>query len=268
MLAVSFTVKVTVPATVCGVSRSNIAHSWRAHRIITYKKNIRFALLTDTHRTTDRFYSSWLIPTATAKVKYAHLRFTMHYINTTTTIVSSLLMASVFASTPTSFEVPGAAPGTAAAPEVDTTTVFITSTYRLTSAVTISATVNSTTEASKTSQSLPSTESMAIPGVSYTTAGPTYVPVTLWDGNSSRIVFPQNSTTIEVSTGSPANSTSTVIVTTTVPLGTLSTATYKDKTASGTVSASVSVEPSNNAGKMAGNALICMGAVAVLVAFL
>lgn len=188
----------------------------------------------------------------------------MHYINTTT-VIGSLLMATVFASTPTSFEAPGVAPGTAAAPEVDTTTVFITSTYRLTSAVTMSVTANSTAETTKTDYSLSSTEPKATPNVSlYTSTGSTYVPVTLWEGNSSRIVFPQNSTTI----GIPPGSTSTLIVTTTIPPKAVSTASYSDKTTSGAASATVSIEPSNNAGKMVGNALLGMGVVAGFVAFL
>jgi hypothetical protein len=203
----------------------------------------------------------------------------MRFTNTTACI-SSLLMVTTSASTPTSFEIPGSAPGSAAAPEVDTTTVYTTSTYYVTSAVTmtsapvvstpaISAPTNSTTVMSSPCSDNASSpvEPVITPSVSlYVTDGNTFVPVTVWGPNSTVVVFPQNSTALEVPTGYPANST--------VVVGTMTSAsktgtTSKDKTsATASTSASVSEVPENGASKVAGPALLSMATVAGFMALL
>lgn len=199
----------------------------------------------------------------------------MHF-PTAAVCISSLLMVTVSASTPVSFEVPGTGSGTAAAPvvpEVDTTTVFETSTYFLTSAVTVTSTPvasvpanSSAIVASSCSETAPPADITPTQSL-YVTGSQTFVPVTLWEGNTTRVIYPQNSTALEIPTGYPANGTSTVVITTSVSK--TGTSTSKDKT-SATVSpsASVSEVPVSGAGKLAGDAMLELGLVAGFMAWL
>ncbi|KZM28085.1 uncharacterized protein EKO05_0000859 [Ascochyta rabiei] len=186
--------------------------------------------------------------------------------------ISSLLVVTVSASTPAAFEVPGSVPGTAAAPEVDTTIVFETSTYYLSSAIAVTSdTVNSTAEVTKTGYAPPPVEPTTTSEASlYVTASQTFVPVTLWEGSTTRVIFPQNSTAVEIPTGVPANGTSTVIVTATASSSEpVVSTTAKNKTsATASASASVSQVPVNGAGKVTGSALLGMGIVAGFMALL
>ena len=184
-------------------------------------------------------------------------------------------MATASASVPESFEAPGPAPGTAVAPEVDTTTVFETSTYYFTSAMIVtSARINSTAgETSTCADSAPPAEPTASLHV---TGNQTFVPVTLWEGSTTRVVFPQNSTALAMPTGYPTNGTSTVVVTATAFSSSSSSSsdktvatTPKHKTsATASASASVSEVPDSSAAKLTGNPMLGMGAVAGLMAFL
>lgn len=206
--------------------------------------------------------------------------------------ISSLLMATVSAGTPASFEIPGGLSGTAAAPGVVTTTVYETSTHYLTSAITLtsvpvsaSATVSdmpansSMVVTSSCTSSLP-VESTPTPSVSLFVSGNmTFVPVTLWEGSTTRVIFPQNSTSIAIPTGYPANDTASVNATSAVGISTVVLTTSVSKTATtsndkssstASGSASVSEVPVNGAvaGKIAGNAVLGLGAVAGLMALL
>ncbi|KAF9693360.1 hypothetical protein EKO04_008797 [Ascochyta lentis] len=205
----------------------------------------------------------------------------MHFTNTAACL-GSLFVATAYASTPVSFEVPGSAPGTAVAPEVDTTTVFETSTYYLTPVITVTSdTANSTAELTKTGYAPPPVEPTTTPEASlYVSNGHTFVPVTLWEGSTTRVIYPQNSTAIEIPTGVPVNNTSTVVVptngTSTVVVTatassskTTASTTTKDKTTTtASASASVSEVPVNGASKVAGSALLGMGIVASVMALL
>lgn len=174
----------------------------------------------------------------------------MHFSNTTF-CVSSLLTATASASTSASFEVPGSAPGTATAPQADTTTIYETSTAYMTSAITVTSGVseipsmiNSTAEATKTGY--------APPPEGYPVVTP---------------IFPQNSTGIAIPTGHPANR--TVTITSTASSSKMTATTTKDETSTTeSASASVSEVPVNDAGKTTGNALLGMGCIAGIMALL
>ncbi|KAJ4376879.1 hypothetical protein N0V86_006315 [Didymella sp. IMI 355093] len=231
------------------------------------------------------------------------MHFTMHFPNTTACI-SSLLMATASASTPASFEVPGTGSGTAAAPgasEVDTTTTVYetsTSTYYVTSAITVptfvasvssSAEVVSTpdnssvvvtslcSETASTNSSVTVTSSCTetAPPVAikqtqslYVTGSQTFVPVTLWENNTTRVIYPQNTTALEIPTGYPANGTapSTVVVTT--PVSKTATTSRVQTSATTLPSATVSEVPANGAGKVAGDAVLGLGLLASFMALL
>ena len=194
-----------------------------------------------------------------------------------TACLGSLFMATVSASTPASFELPGSAPGTAAAPQVDTTTVYSTSTYYVTSAITktsapvasspASSVVAPVMSSSCTANVTAPTDPLITPSVSlFVTDGKTFVPVTVWGPNSTYVVFPQNSTAVAAPTG---NITSTVVITTSASKTAASTS-KASASASTTASASATVSevPINGAGKVAGNALLGLGAVAGFMALL
>lgn len=207
----------------------------------------------------------------------------MHFPNTTACI-GSLLMVTASASTPVSFEVPGTGSGTAAVPavpEVDTTTVYETSTYYVTSAVTLtSAPVPSASTSSAPVASAPANSSAVAtsscsetappaeitPSQSlYVTGSQTFVPVTLWENSTTRVIYPQNSTALEIPTGYPANGTSVVVTT----VSSRTATTSKDKTsATASPSATVSEVPVNGAGKVAGDAVLGLGLVAGFMALL
>jgi hypothetical protein len=226
----------------------------------------------------------------------------MHFPNTTACI-SSLLMVTASASTPASFEVPGTGSGTAAVPgasEVDTTTVYetSTSTYHVTSATTVPtpvASVSSSAEVVSTpanssvaatrlcSETASANSSVTVTSSCTETAPPaditptqslyvtgsqTFVPVTLWENSTTRVIYPQNSTALEIPTGYPANGTapSTVVVTTSVSK---TAATSKVQTSATTSpSATVSEVPANGAGKVAGDAVLSLGLLAGFMALL
>ena len=224
----------------------------------------------------------------------------MHFPNTTAAI-SSLLIVTASASTDVSFPVPGPGSTTAVVPgapaDVTTTTVYETSTFYVTSAITMptsvasifestSASANSSVVAPSSGYAMPPAPSApAVPANSsavtappaeitptqslYVTGSHTFVPVTLWENSTTRVIYPQNSTALEIPTGYPANgtapSTSTVIVTTSVPP---TTAVTTSKHASATASATVSEVPTNGAGKVAGDAVLGMGLVAGFMALL
>ena len=203
----------------------------------------------------------------------------MRFTNTAVCI-SSLLMAITSASTPTSFEIPGSTPGSAASPEIDTITFYTTSTYYVTSAVTmtsapvacipaVSTPANSTAMISSpcSDNASSSVQPVVTPSVSlYVTDGKTFVPVTVWGPNSTVVIFPQNSTALGVPTGYPANST---VVAGTTASASKTRITSKDKTsATASTSASVSEVPVNGASKAAGNALLSMATVAGFMALL
>lgn len=190
----------------------------------------------------------------------------MHF-PTTTACISSLLLLTASASTPASFEVPGPVPGTADPPKVTTTTVFETSTYYLTSAMTLTSTTlnNSTATASSSGgYALPP----AITPSLYASGSQTFVPVTLWEGNST---VAQNSTVMPtpIPTGH-ANGTSSVVLTTASAATTSETNTSATATTSANASASASVieVPVNGAGKGAENAVLGLCVLAGLMAFL
>lgn len=164
----------------------------------------------------------------------------MHFTNTTACI-SSCLMATASAKT-----LAYGAPGTVVAPQVDTTTVFETSTQYVTSAITVTSSAANITTA-----------------IGDTAYGP------LWEGNTTSVIFPQNSTVVEIPTGLPANGTSTIVVTTTASSSKAAATTTKDKTsATASASATASEAPANGAGKTTGNAVLRMGIVAALMALL
>ncbi|KAF1361456.1 hypothetical protein EJ07DRAFT_154239 [Lizonia empirigonia] len=178
-------------------------------------------------------------------------------------------MATASAST-LAYDVPGSAPGTAVAPQVDTTTVFETSTQYVTSAITVtSSAANSAAAVSETGHVPPPEEPVVTKVSLNVTASQTSVPVMLWEGNTTSVVFFQNSTVVEIPTGHPANGTSTVVVTTTASSSKIAATTTKDKTsATASASASVSEVPANGAGKTTDNAVLRMGVVAALMALL
>ncbi|KAJ4363870.1 hypothetical protein N0V95_000940 [Ascochyta clinopodiicola] len=186
--------------------------------------------------------------------------------------MSSLLMVTVSASISASFEVPGSISSTATGPGVDTTTVFKTSTYYLSSAITVtSSTANGTAEATKTGYAPPPVEPTTTPEASlYVTSSQTFIPVTLWEGSTTRVIYPQNSTAIEIPTGAPANRTSTIVVTTTASSSepAMSSTTKNKTSATASASASVSEVPVNGADKITGSALLGMGVIAGVMALL
>jgi hypothetical protein len=218
----------------------------------------------------------------------------MHFPNTTAAI-SSLLMVTASASTEVSFPVPGTGSATAVVPgapegDLTTTTVYETSTFYVTSAITVPTPVASVSE----SISAPANSGVAAPSSGYAmppvpanssaTVPPaeitptqslyvidsqTFVPVTLWENSTTRVIYPQNSTALEIPTGYPANSTapSTVVVTTSVASKTAVT-TSKHSSATESPSATVSEVPLNGAGKGAGNAVLGMGLIAGFMALL
>ncbi|KAF1923308.1 uncharacterized protein M421DRAFT_9816 [Didymella exigua CBS 183.55] len=203
----------------------------------------------------------------------------MHFPNTAACI-SSLLMVTASASTPASFEVPGTGFGTAAvpgAPEVDTTTtVFETSTFYVTSAVTVPTPLASTSSAveiisvpanssavtaSSCSEAVPPAEVTPTQSL-YVIGSQTFVPVTLWENSTTRVIYPQNSTAIAIPTGYPANGTSTVVVTTSVSKTVASSTSNVSATAE--PSATVSEVPVNGAGNVAADAVLGLGLVAAI----
>jgi hypothetical protein len=205
----------------------------------------------------------------------------MHFPNTTAAI-SSLLMVTASASTEVSFPVPGTGSATAVVPgapegDLTTTTVYETSTFYVTSAITVPTPVASVSE----SISAPANSGVAAPSSGYAmppvpanssaTVPPaeitptqslyvidsqTFVPVTLWENSTTRVIYPQNST-----------APSTVIVTTSVASKTAVT-TSKHSSATESPSATVSEVPLNGAGKGAGNAVLGMGLIAGFMALL
>jgi len=208
----------------------------------------------------------------------------MHFPNTTAAI-SSVLMVTASASTPAFFSGPGTGSGTAVvpgAPEgVTTTTVYETTTFYVTSAITVPtpiASMSSSISASADS-SVVASSGYAMPTAPpakitptqslYVTGSQTFVPVTLWENSTTRVIYPQNSTALESPTGYPANGTapSTVVVTTSVSSKTVVT-TSKHISATVSPSATVSEVPTNGAGKIAGDAVLGMGLVAGVMALL
>ncbi|KAF3051871.1 hypothetical protein E8E11_010808 [Didymella keratinophila] len=222
----------------------------------------------------------------------------MHFPNITAAI-SSLLMVIASASTSASFEVPGTGSGIAVvpgAPEgVTTTTVYGTSTYYITSAITVptpvgsvSLSISASTESNVAPSSgyamppVPANSSAVTPGLSetappaeitptqslYVTGSQTFVPVTLWENSTTRIIYPQNSTALEILTGYPANGTapSTVVVTTSASQTVVTTSKHTSATAE--PSATVSEVLTNGAGKIAVDAVLGMGLVAGFIALL
>ncbi|KAF3039942.1 Mucin-5B [Didymella heteroderae] len=212
----------------------------------------------------------------------------MHFTNTTACI-SSLLMVTASASMPASFLVPSTGSGTAAvpgAPEGDittTTTVYETSTFYVTSAVTVPTPVASASSSSEVVSVPANSSAVTISSCSETappaeitpirslcvTGSQTFVPVTLWENGTTRVIYPQNSTALEIPTGYAANGTapSTVVVTTSVASKTAMT-TSKHTSATASPSATVSEVPTNGAGKVAGDAVLGMGLVAGFMALL
>lgn len=216
----------------------------------------------------------------------------MHFSNTTAAMSSLIITAS--AGTPASFSFPGTDTPLAVVPgapaDVTTTTVYETSTFYVTSAITmptpdtsvssISAPANSSVAASSgyAMPPLPSNSSTVATAPPaeitstqslYVTGSQTFVPVTLWENSTTRVIYPQNSTALEIPTGDPANgtapSTSTVILTTSVAP---KTAVTTSKHTSATASATVSEVPTNGADKVAGDAVLGMGLVAAVMALL
>lgn len=205
----------------------------------------------------------------------------MHFPNTVACI-SSLLIVTASASTAVSFALPGTGSGIAAvpgAPEVDTTTtVYETSTYYATSEITVPTpvvTASSSAEpvntsanssivvASSCSETAPPAEITPTESL-YVTGSQTFVPVTLWENSTTRVIYPQNSTALEIPTGYPANGTSTGATSTSV-----ASTTSKDKTsATASPSATVSEVPVNGSGKVAGDAVLVLGALAGFMALM
>lgn len=202
----------------------------------------------------------------------------MHFPNATAAI-SSLLMVTASASTPASFPVP-------AEGDITTTTVFETSTFYVTSAITVPtpvASVSESTSAPANSSAAAPSSGYAVPPVPanssavvitltqslYVTGNQTFVPVTLWNSEGTTVIYPQNSTALEIPTGYPANGTapSTVVVTTPVASKTALT-NSKHTSATASPSATVSEVPTNGAGKAAGGAVLGMGLVAGFMALL
>ncbi|KAJ4988468.1 hypothetical protein SVAN01_06085 [Stagonosporopsis vannaccii] len=184
----------------------------------------------------------------------------MHFPNTIVCL-SSLLMITAFAGTPTSFGVPSSVPSTVATPAVDTTVLYETSTYYLTSAITL--TVPAASEPANSSSCTDESTTTLTPSV-VVSDNTTLTPVTLWEGTTTRVVYPQNSTVPAVPTDFP-NSTTIIAGTSTVVNKTVVFAT---KTATGTSSskdetsatASVSEVPVNGAGRGAGSVVLGLGA--------
>lgn len=223
----------------------------------------------------------------------------MHFPYTTAAIIC-LLMVTASASTDISFSVPGSGSATAAVPgpsEGDiTTTVYETSTFYVTSVVSVPTPVASVSESvGAPADSTVATSSLgyAVPTVSanssavatvpptemtptqslYVTGSQTFVPVTLWENSTTRVIYPQNSTAVEIPTGYPANGTtpSTVVVTTSISSSAVTTSkalTSSKHTTMSSPSATVSEVPTNSAGKVAGEAVLSLGLVAGLMALL
>jgi len=193
---------------------------------------------------------------------------------TTILCLSSLLTTTASASKPTSFDAPGSESSTVAAPALDTTIVYETSTYYLTSAITLTVPVTSPIPIKPANSSYCTTDaSMPTLNPSVVVSGNvTLVPVTLWEGTTTRLIYPQNSTAIALPTVKP-NGTTTIVGTSTVVS---TTVVSSSKTATGASSskdetsatASVSEVPVSGAGRGTENAVLGLGAVAGVIVLL
>lgn len=199
----------------------------------------------------------------------------MHF-PTTIACISSLFMVIVSASTPASFEVPSTGSSTATAPtvpEVDTTTVYETSTHFLSSAATVTSAPIASVPANSSAIATSSYSETGPPAditptqSLYVTGSQTFVPVTIWENTTTRVIYPQNSTAVDIPTGYPINGTSTVVVTTSISKTAASTSNDKNS-ATVSPSAAVSEVPVNGASKAAGDAMLGVGLIAGFIALL